>query len=348
MPSGGASGCAEALHRLLAQDGGSLGAWARGLRPAADLPRWLQVLLADDPRLDPGREEAWREFAASDEYLEAFEVLDEGEPIDFVVQLRLLTPENDPGAFEGQHLFDLPLLGGGFDAPAMDLLLLAASGLLGLTLGDTAYFHALQNIGPRRTLLLWTLTPFVTALLAWPLLGEPVAPRLAMGMAVTVAGVGLVVMDRAVVTPVSGTWTAGLIFALFSILAQAGSNVIVKYAGGDIGAFSTSVLRLAAGTAGLAVQLTVLRRLTETLLPVREPKSLATVILATFTGTVLGIWFSVYGVLNASQVAVAATLNGLSPIFVLPMSWWMLGERFGGRSVVGALVAVAGVALLSV
>jgi drug/metabolite transporter (DMT)-like permease len=241
----------------------------------------------------------------------------------------------------------LPVAGARFDAPPADLLLLAASGVLGLTLGDTAWFHALQRIGPRRTLLLWAMTPFVTALMAWPLLGEPLSVRLAAAMAVTVAGVLLVVGDRSEAGAIRGSLAIGVLFALLAVAAQAGSNVAVKMAGSDIGALSSSVLRLAAGTLGLGVQLGLLGRLAEAAAPLREPRGLATVLVATITGTVLGIFCSVYGVLNASQVAVASTLSSLSPVFVLPLSWWMLGERFGGRAVAGALVAVSGVAWLS-
>lgn len=242
----------------------------------------------------------------------------------------------------------MPLFGAGFEGTGRDLLLLAASGLLGLTIGDTVYFHALQHIGPRRTLLLWTLTPFLSALMAWPWLGEPLTWKLFGSMAVTVAGVVLVVGDRGVVSPVQGSLAKGLAFAMVAVSMQSISNVVVKFAGEDVGALTSSVLRLAAGTGGLFFQLALLRRLPEVMTPLRDRRSITAVLLATVTGTVFGIWLSVYGLLHASQVAVAATLNGLAPVFVLPMSWVMLGERFGPRGVVGALVAVAGVAWMSI
>ncbi len=241
----------------------------------------------------------------------------------------------------------MPLLGAGFDASPMDLALLAASGLVGLSLGDTAYFHALQRIGPRRTLLLWTLTPFATALIAWPALGEPLTFRLLAAMAVTVGGVLVVVADRSEGSPIRGAAWVGVGFALLAVAGQSASNIIVKLAGEDIGALSSSVLRLAAGTAGLGLQLGALGRLAEVAGPFREPKGTSTVLVATLTGTVLGIWTSVYGVLHASQVAVASTLSSLSPVFVLPFTWWLMGERFGRRAVLGAVIAVAGVAGLS-
>jgi len=57
-------------------------------------------------------------------------------------------------------------------APAGGIALLAASGLVGLTLGDTALFGAVTRIGVHRTLLLQTLSPLFAAIIAYLWLGE--------------------------------------------------------------------------------------------------------------------------------------------------------------------------------
>ena len=67
------------------------------------------------------------------------------------------------------------------------LTALGASGLIGLTLGDTAYFLALSRLGARRTLLLATLSPPLTAIGAIFVLGEPVTWAMAAGMACVLA-----------------------------------------------------------------------------------------------------------------------------------------------------------------
>jgi drug/metabolite transporter (DMT)-like permease len=43
---------------------------------------------------------------------------------------------------------------------------------------------------------------------------------------------------------------------------------------------------------------------------------------------------------------VASTLSSTSPIWILPVSAWLLRERVGMRAWIGASVAVAGIALL--
>ena len=53
-----------------------------------------------------------------------------------------------------------------------DLGLVAVSGLLGLVLGDTALFASVSRLGVHRSLLLQSLAPVFTALLAAAWLGE--------------------------------------------------------------------------------------------------------------------------------------------------------------------------------
>ena len=74
--------------------------------------------------------------------------------------------------------------------------ILAISGVVGLTLGDTAFFHALNRIGPRRTLLLGAMSPPMTAILAVPVLGEPLDAAMIVGMSLTMGGVVWVILER--------------------------------------------------------------------------------------------------------------------------------------------------------
>ena len=81
-------------------------------------------------------------------------------------------------------------------APRGDLLLVGLSGVVGLTIGDSALFASVRRLGPYRALLLQTTAPIVTALLATGLQGERFGPARALGMALTLSGVALVVAPR--------------------------------------------------------------------------------------------------------------------------------------------------------
>ncbi|HRJ79320.1 MAG TPA: DMT family transporter, partial [Planctomycetota bacterium] len=75
---------------------------------------------------------------------------------------------------------------GAFGAlPLGQAALLALSGFAGLTLGDAAYFFALQTIGPRRGALVLSLHPIFAAWLGFWLLGEAMTWVGVCGMALT-------------------------------------------------------------------------------------------------------------------------------------------------------------------
>lgn len=234
-----------------------------------------------------------------------------------------------------------------------DLVWLAVSGVAGLTLGDTAYFSALTRIGPRRSLLVWALAPGISALMAWPMLGEPLHARMVAGMAVTLAGVVWVIVERTpdddgeASAPMSRRELAGVGFACIALLGQASSNVLQKLGGMEAGALGTSVVRMSVGALGLGLWLGAMGRLVAATTPLKEPRKAGWIVLATAVGTYVGIWLSAYGLLHA-EIGVASTLNATSPIFVLPVAALMTGDRISRRAVMGALLAVGGVAIFFV
>ena len=50
--------------------------------------------------------------------------------------------------------------------------------------------------------------------------------------------------------------------------------------------------------------------------------------------------------LQRTPVGIASTLVNLTPIFLIPISYAVFGERITRRAVVGTLIAVSGTALL--
>jgi len=76
------------------------------------------------------------------------------------------------------------------------ILLLAASGAIGFAFADQFLFAALVDCGPRLTTVVMTLTPPIAALLALPILHEPLGWWGVIGMAVTVFGVAWVARER--------------------------------------------------------------------------------------------------------------------------------------------------------
>ena len=248
-----------------------------------------------------------------------------------------------------------------FSAPlgALNWLWVALSGVIGLSLGDSLYFVALNYIGPRRLLILWALTPAVTAFFAEIWLKEPVTSGFLLGMTLTLSGVGLALVehprrpvkesrakDSGVLDP--SKRYVGLILGgaagIGAVLCQAGGTISAKLGGASLTSLELSVARLGFGTAALLVPgLLGLRRSGHWELI--TSKELMQISIGTFLGTYLGIWLSMVAVQNAFA-GVVATLQATSPIFVLPLARVFLNETVSREAILGAFVAVLGVAIL--
>jgi drug/metabolite transporter (DMT)-like permease len=227
------------------------------------------------------------------------------------------------------------------------LAALGVSALLGIALGDTAYFHALTRLGPRRTLTFSTLGPALTALIAWPVLGERWTWAMAAGMVLTLMGVSTVSRERAAgSTSEQGLDWVGIGWAVLGVACQAVGTVLTKLGGQELLPLEISVVRLSVGVCALAFYVTATGKLSAAAAPLKQPALLKTLIAGTFLGTYLGIWLSMTGV-RYTYAGIAATLTSTSPIFVLPLAAIFLKERISARAALGAALAVAGVAILS-
>ncbi|MEM7675871.1 MAG: DMT family transporter [Myxococcota bacterium] len=229
-----------------------------------------------------------------------------------------------------------------------DFAWLVVSGLLGLTIGDWAYFQSLIRLGARRALLLWALIPPLTALGAVPVLGEPLGPRLILGITVTVGGVTWVMReqtDKANQSSDKAVDLASIGFGILAVLAQCGGSLTAKLGGHGLDALSISVVRLAAGSVGILVWAIAQKRVPAVLAVLKQTRLTARVVTATFVGTYLGIWLSMLS-LQLTLAGIAATLSSTSPIFVLPIARFWLRESVSFRAIVGATIAVAGIAIL--
>lgn len=227
------------------------------------------------------------------------------------------------------------------------LVWLALSGFVGLTIGDTAFFQSLVRIGPRRTLLLFALVPPMTAVLGALVLGEPITIALGVGMALTLGGITWVIRERQPDDAATGASVvrAGVAFGILAAICQSAGNVLTKLGATEASALAVSVVRLAFGGLGIGLQVALMGRLLEATKPLRSRVQGSRLALGTFLGTYIGIWLMNAGLMGA-DVGVASTLNSTSPIFVLPLAVFVLGERVSARAVFGAVLAVAGVAVL--
>jgi drug/metabolite transporter (DMT)-like permease len=225
-------------------------------------------------------------------------------------------------------------------------LWLSLSGVLGIGLGDTAYFAALNSLGARRTLLLETLSPPLGALLALMFIGERLTALAWCGILLTVLGIIWVIGER---TPASFSHhtSIGIIWGILAAIAQAGGAVISRFAllQSDISPLASTLIRLVAGNCiVLLLLLLPWGRRQPQIQRKLSPKSLAAIAIAATGSTYLGIWLQQTS-LKFAPTGIAQTLLATSPIFILPIVAFM-GEIISIRAILGVLLSLAGIGLL--
>jgi drug/metabolite transporter (DMT)-like permease len=233
-----------------------------------------------------------------------------------------------------------------------DLIILSISGWAGLTLGDWAYFQALHLLGPRLATLFNTLSPPLTTLLGLVVLQERPGWRELVGMALTIAGVAWVVLERPTDGTPRGHRIRGSVCAVLGAAGQAVALVMSKAGmassvgtAGGITPLPAAAVRMTAATAATFALALVTRRVKESFNPGRNRRVIMVTVGATILGPGVGIWLSLVAVQH-TQAGIASTLISAVPVLVLPLVVFVNKERVSPRAVFGALLAVAGVAML--
>jgi drug/metabolite transporter (DMT)-like permease len=235
------------------------------------------------------------------------------------------------------------------DAAPDRWLWLGLSGVIGLAIGDAMLFQAYVLIGPRLGMLMLSTAPLVSALLALAMLGEQLLPIEWFGVLLTVAGIGWVVtrgsgplLDRR--TP---HYVQGLLLGLGASACQAAGLTLSKLGlGGDFPALSGVVIRMLAGFVALWGWTLVRREVGATFARLSQDRgALLPAVAGAVVGPFLGVWLSLIGVQYA-RVGVASTIMALPPVFLLPVSRFILKEDINWQAWVGTFVAMSGIALL--
>ena len=257
-------------------------------------------------------------------------------------------------------------VGAAHPMPLRQAALLAASGFVGLALGDAALFESLVTIGPRRTALLGATAPIFVVLASAPLLGETMTPIALAGMAMTLGGVAWVIAarpDEGEVrgSPVRGVVMGGLAAAgqgIGAILATAGlgeapaGSWCANLAAGAEGSIHVSPLlgtqtRMLAGCGGMLLYAAVRGHFGEVGRGFRDRPALKLLAGGAVFGPFVGVWLSLIAFANTHPRAVAQTIMALGTIFVILIAWALHRERPTLRMLLGAIVAVAGAAVLA-
>lgn len=228
---------------------------------------------------------------------------------------------------------------------------LGLSGLIGIFVGDTALFAAVNRLGPRRAGVLFATNAVFSAGLGFWVLSERMSAQAAWGGALTVAGVmTAIVLGRR--KEESHTWEAdrghvgaGVALGLLAALCQALGALIAKpVLGAEVDPVAASAVRV---TAAAAAHCAVLWLGFKVAQAQNKPtwRVLAQTGLNGFLGMGIGMSLILLA-LKHGDVGMVAILSSVSPVVVLPLLWWRLGRAPAPGAWLGAGMAVLGTGLV--
>jgi len=232
--------------------------------------------------------------------------------------------------------------------PAINVFWLSLSGLIGLVLGDYCLFTSLVILGPRRATLLMAAAPVITALFAWPVLDEVLGPLAIIGISIAIIGIVWVSIEKRGAGRVlrSGSLLAGTLWGLGGAVGQAIGLVFAKVGmGGEIEPLEATFCRMFAAAIILWLFTIISGQLPATLRALNNKCGLAFSMGGAFVGPFIGVWLSLVAIKHA-EAGIAATIMAATPVLVIPLEIIVHGERPSMRAIIGAVVAVGGVAVL--
>lgn len=246
-------------------------------------------------------------------------------------------------------LFALTILA--VDGPALPSIprghlgVILLSGLLGIAAGDTLYFRALNAIGASRIAVAQALySPFVI-LLSFVWLGERLGAWQFAGVGLVLSGIVLVTWSRERQSLDARALRAGVAWAVLSVFLMALGIVIAKPMLEQHDFLWVVALRIAAGFVGMFAIALVRRQLGQLWRVYRGVTHWPAIVAGGITGTYLSMmmWLAGY---KYTQASIAAVLNELAAVFILPLAVIFLRESVQPRQAIGVLLALGGVVLV--
>lgn len=231
----------------------------------------------------------------------------------------------------------------------------ALAGFCHLCLADIGLFAVYRRLGPRiGVLMVSSLAPATALLGEWLLLGTTLSPGQLIVIAMILTLVILAVAPRERNHLSFKELKIGIFAGIFAALLQGSSAVVNRYAYTQlpedlsVSPWSASLLRVAAGAAGVAIWILYLQLWGKK--PLHRPQELLPhkkiqghpviwMLISVSLGPVLGVMFLMRAFETTPSGLVQAIISTL-PVFMIPLAWLLDGNRPSLRSVICGCGAV--------
>lgn len=231
---------------------------------------------------------------------------------------------------------------------------MGVSGVIGLGIGDCGLFAAYVTLGPKHTTLIMALSPVFASVGAYMMLGETLSALSIVGMAITLTGIVTALLGRKG-TSENGLTTGrqtiwGLFFALVGATGQGIGLVLSKkgmYLNTNVlmNPVSAALIRVIFGTLFLWTFAVFSGKLPNLQKAAKDTQGMKFAAAGAVVGPFAGMTLSMVAVAY-TETGIAQTLMSLMPVIIIPLVWLLYREKTSARGLIGAAMAVTGIAIL--
>jgi len=182
-------------------------------------------------------------------------------------------------------------------------------------------------------------------------MGETLTLKQAIAMAVLLAGIVLVVLERQSADE-NGNGkrvrfsypVGGILLAFGGALGQAGGLVLSKYGMAGYDVIPSVQIRVITGIVGFTLFFAFSNKWKNLSEALRNGKAMKRLLIGAFFGPFLGVSFSLLAV-KYTSTGVASALMSIVPVLIIAPAVVVFKEKITAKELVGAVITVVGVAL---
>ena len=241
------------------------------------------------------------------------------------------------------------VFGSALNGPALSTFLI--SGVIGFGVGDLALYQAYPRIGSRLSIMLvhCLAAPFA-AIVEWFWLGNRIMPLEAFSGAVILVGVAVALAPSEHLHLQRRTLVIGVALGAIAALGQGFGAVlsrkayeICRAADFQMDGITAAYQRIWGGVLIATISIVCVKATRPAPSERRNWKQITPWLIANVTmGPALGVACYQWA-LGVERTAIVLPIVALTPLMIIPFSWHLEGERPSMRSLLGGVVAVAGV-----
>jgi drug/metabolite transporter (DMT)-like permease len=239
----------------------------------------------------------------------------------------------------------IPGLGAAF-LPTTTVLLLAASVLLGATIGDTVYLWSQERIGVSAAFPIAMSFPIITFFMTVAFLNEPLVLSRLAGAVIAVIGVILISNEQNRLKNEDETPKTldklGLLGAGITALLYATGTTILQVGIEGVDPIAGNLIRMTVGSIAFVPMVFIARQRG---MPYPTQRAMKLVIIAGFCGMAVGSLFYVTAVAMVGA-AIMSVIASSAPLFAVPVSVLYLKEKVTPLAGLGILATIVGVTLV--